>query len=80
MQRSDYQGRQRRIPEEGNPSLVNIPEQISEEYFGINEAETSRSDIKLYLCISNVRLFVSWMNSLFLMNIFGPKKEEIIAD
>jgi hypothetical protein len=40
MQRSDYRRRQRRIPEEGNPSLENIPEQISEEYFGINEAET----------------------------------------
>ena len=79
MQRSDYQGRQRRIPEEGNPSLANIPEQISEEYFGINEAETCRSDIRLYLYISKVCLLVSWMNSLFLMNIFGPKEEEIIA-
>jgi hypothetical protein len=39
MQRSDYRERQRRIPEEGNLSLENIPEQISEEYFGISEAE-----------------------------------------
>jgi len=59
MRRSDYRRRQRRIPEEGNPSLENIPEQISEEYFGINEAEICRSDIRLYLYISNVHLLVS---------------------
>ena len=71
---------QRRIPEEGNPSLENVPEQLVEEYFLINEAITCRSDIGLYLYISKVHLFVSLMNNLLLVNIFRPKKEDIIAE
>jgi hypothetical protein len=71
---------ERRIPEEGNPSLEDIREQIAEGYFDISDAETCMSDVRLQLYMSKVHLLVSLMNNLMLSNIFGPKREEITED